>query len=83
MASATVFFVLAIVFGHDDYAVKAVGTPAFLLTLVGFLLLTAGGTMGGSITYVHGMRVLNLVDEPTRKAIVPSMEPEKKAAESG
>jgi uncharacterized membrane protein len=83
MASASVFFVLAIVFGHDDYAGKAVGTAAFVLTLVGFLLLTAGGTMGGSITYVHGMRVLNLVDEPTRKAIVPSMDPEKKAAEGG
>jgi uncharacterized membrane protein len=83
MASASVFFVLAIVFGHDDYAVKSVGTAAFILTIVGFLLLTAGGTMGGSITYVHGMRVLNLVDEPTRKAIVPSMDAEKKAAGSG
>jgi uncharacterized membrane protein len=83
MATGTVFFVLAIVFGHDDYAAKSVGTAAFILTIVGFLLLTAGGTMGGSITYVHGMRVLNLVDEPTKKAIVPSMDPEKKAAEGG
>ena len=83
MATASVFFVLAILFGHDDYAVKSVGTAAFLLTVVGFLLLTAGGTMGGSITYVHGMRVLNLADEPTRKAIVPSMDAEKKAAEGG
>jgi uncharacterized membrane protein len=83
MATASVFFVLAIVFGHDDYAARSVGTAAFILTLVGFLLLTAGGTMGGSITYVHGMRVLNLVDEPTRKAIVPSMDAEKKAAEGG
>ena len=83
MATASVFFVLAIVFGHDDYAAKVVGTAAFILTIVGFLLLTAGGTMGGSITYVHGMRVLNLLDEPTRKAIVPSLDAEKKAAEGG
>jgi uncharacterized membrane protein len=83
MATGSVFFVLAIVFGHDDYAAKGVGTGAFILTIVGFLLLTAGGTMGGSITYVHGMRVLNLVDEPTRKAIVPSADPEKEAAERG
>jgi uncharacterized membrane protein len=83
MATASVFFVLAIVFGHDDYAAKSVGTAAFILTIVGFLLLTAGGTMGGSITYVHGMRVLNLVDEPTRKAIVPTTDPEKRAAEGG
>ncbi len=83
MATGSVFFVLAIVFGHDDYAVKAVGTAAFILTIVGFLLLTVGGTMGGSITYVHGMRVLNLVDEPTRNAIVPSTDPEKETAERG
>ena len=38
-----------------------------ILTLVGFAILTAGGTIGGSITYVHGMRVLNLVDEPARQ----------------
>ena len=36
--------------------------------------------MGGSITYVHGMRVLNLVDEPTRRAIVPGTQPEKEKA---
>ena len=40
----------------------------------------ASGTMGGSITYVHGMRVLNLVDEPTRRAIVPATHPEKEDA---
>jgi uncharacterized membrane protein len=83
MATASVCFVLALVFGHDDYVAKTVGTPTLILTILGFVLLTAGGTMGGSIVYVHGMRVLNLVDEPTRKAIVPSMDEEKKAAESG
>jgi uncharacterized membrane protein len=83
MATGSVFFVLAIVFGHDDYAAEAVGTAAFILTVVGFLLLTAGGTMGGSITFVHGMCVLNLADEPTHKAIMPSMDAEKKAAEGG
>jgi len=36
--------------------------------------------MGGSNTYVHGMRVLNLVDEPTARAIVPSMHDEKERA---
>jgi uncharacterized membrane protein len=83
MATATVFFVLAIVFGHDEYARGAVGSGGLILTLVGFALLTVGGTMGGSIVYVHGMRVLNLVDEPTRKAIVPDNAPEKQAAAKG
>jgi uncharacterized membrane protein len=83
MATASVCFVLAIVFGHDDYTQQAVGTGGLIVTLVGFAFLTAGGTMGGSIVYVHGMRVLNLVDEPTRKAIVPGPHEEKKAAAKG
>ena len=37
--------------------------------------------MGGSITYVHGMRVLNLVDEPATRAATPIPTPEKKDAE--
>ena len=79
-AVASVFFVLAIVFGHDDYKGHAVHTSSLILTIAGFVLLTAGGTMGGSIVYVHGMRVLNLVDEPTRRAIVPSTHDEKEEA---
>lgn len=81
-AVASVFFVLAIILGHGDYVDRAVSTGNFILTLIGFALLTAGGTMGGSITYVHGMRVLNLVDEPARKAIVPSTHDEKERAEA-
>jgi uncharacterized membrane protein len=81
-AVASVFFVLAIIFGHDDYAGQAVQTSSLILTIVGFVLLTAGGTMGGSIAYVHGMRVLNLVDEPARRAIVPSTHEEKERAAS-
>jgi uncharacterized membrane protein len=83
MAGATGFFVLAIVLGHGDYVDKAVGTLPFVLTLVGFGLLTAGGTMGGSLTYVYGMRVLNLSDEPARKAITPLPDEEKERAEKG
>jgi uncharacterized membrane protein len=83
MVTATVFFVLAIAFGHDDYTAQSVGTGGLVLTLVGFAILAAGGTIGGSITYVHGMRVLNLVDEPALKAMVPSTDPEKEEASNG
>lgn len=79
-AVASVFFVLAIVFGHDDYVHRAISTGSLVLTVVGFVLLAAGGTIGGSITYVHGMRVLNLVDEPTSRAITPGMHEEKQEA---
>jgi uncharacterized membrane protein len=82
MATASVFFVLAIAFGHDDYVAGRLSSGSLVLTCVGFVLLFAGGTMGGAITYVHGMRVLNLVDEPTARAIVPSTHEEKERAEA-
>lgn len=72
MVTATVFFVLAIVFGHGGYLDGAVPTGSFILTLVGFVALTAGGWLGGAVTYVHGMRVLNLVDEPALRAATPA-----------
>ena len=77
---------LAIAFGHDDYTAQRSAPAGLVLTLVGFAILAAGGTIGGSITYVHGMRVLNLVDEPALKAMVPSTDPEKeepRTAEAG
>ena len=76
-AGASVFFLLAAIFGHGGYADRAVTTGSFVLTLIGFVLLTAGGTMGGGITYVHGMRVLNLPDEPAGRAMSPLPEKEK------
>ena len=82
MVTATVFFVLAIAFGHGDYTAKAVGGGGLILTVVGFAVLAAGGTIGGSITYVHGMRVHNLADEPTQRAIVPGTHEEKQEAAS-
>src|SRR5947209_3280421 len=39
MLTATVFFLLAAVFGHPGYADRAVTTGSFLLTLVGFVCL--------------------------------------------
>jgi uncharacterized membrane protein len=80
-SAASVFFILAAIFGHGGYADQSVTTAAFLLTLAGFAFLTIGGTMGGSITYVHGMRVLNLVDEPAVKAVAPIPSREKVEAE--
>jgi len=81
MVTATVFFVLAIIFGHGGYAHGAVPTGSFILTLVGFVAMTVGGWLGGAITYVHGMRVLKLVDEPAARAFAPVPHEEKVAAE--
>jgi uncharacterized membrane protein len=81
MVAAGVFFALAIITGHDHYTRGLVGTWPYILTLIGFGILTIGGWLGGAITYVHGMRVLNLVDEPALKASAPLATPEKKQAE--
>jgi uncharacterized membrane protein len=80
-AGASVFFVLAAIFGHASYKHGDVSAGAFILTLIGMGLLTLGGWLGGAITYVHGMRVLNLVEEPSSRAVSPVPKPEKEMAE--
>jgi uncharacterized membrane protein len=81
MVSATVFFLLAALFGHAQYKHGNVSSGAYILTVIGFLLLTVGGWLGGAVVYVHGMRVLNLVGEPAGRAVEPIPHAEKEAAE--
>ncbi|HKI24232.1 MAG TPA: DUF2231 domain-containing protein [Gaiellaceae bacterium] len=81
MVTATVFFLLAAIVGHGDYVDRSVGGAGLVLTLIGFAFLTLGGWLGGAIVFTHGMRVLKLVDEPTRRAVVPG-HPEKEQAEA-
>ena len=83
MVSATVFFGLAAIFGHDDFKSGNVTSGPFILTVVGFGLLTLGGWLGGTVVFVHGMRVLSLVKEPADRAVSPIPKPEKEAAEGG
>jgi uncharacterized membrane protein len=83
MVTAAVFFLIAVLVGHGGYRHGAVEAAPYVLTLVGFAAMTAGGWLGGAITYVHGMRVLNLVDEPAQRAASPVPKPEKEQAEAG
>jgi uncharacterized membrane protein len=76
-------FLAAVIAGKESFDAGNVETGPFVLTVVGFLLLTLGGWLGGSIVFVHGMRVLNLVSEPARRASAPIPTPEKKEAEGG
>jgi uncharacterized membrane protein len=82
MLTATVFFLIAALVGHGGYTHGAVHTGPFILTLVGFAVLTLGGWLGGAIVFVHGMRVLSLVDEPPARAVAPAPHPEKEEAEA-
>lgn len=81
MVTATLFFLLAAVFGHGDYDARSITAGPLILTIVGFACLTAGGWLGGAVTYVHGMRVLSLPDEDSVQAIAPVPSEEKVKAE--
>jgi uncharacterized membrane protein len=80
MVSATVFFGVTAIVGHGDWQRGSITALPFVLNLIGFGVLTLGGWLGGSIVFVHGMRVLNLVEEPTDRAISPLPKPEKELA---
>jgi uncharacterized membrane protein len=82
MVTATVFFGIAAIGGHDNYVSGNVDAAGLILTLVGFGILTLGGWLGGAVVYVHGMRVLNLVEEPAGRAVAPAAHPEKEEAAS-
>jgi len=81
MLTATIVFAITAGAGHADYVDGAIGGASLILTLVGFGLLTIGGWLGGAIVFVHGMRVLSLVDEPAAQAVSPMPHPEKEEAE--
>ncbi|HYY65074.1 MAG TPA: DUF2231 domain-containing protein [Gaiellaceae bacterium] len=81
MLTATVFFLIAALAGHGGYVDHSVTTGSFILTLVGFAFLTLGGWLGGAVVFVHGMRVLNLVSEPSERAVAPVAHQEKELAE--
>ena len=83
MVTATLFFLAAALVGHGGYVEREVTTGALVLTLVGFALLTLGGWLGGTVVYVHGMRVLNLVDQPAHGAVAPIATSEKRAVAGG
>ena len=83
MLAATAFFALAAIVGHGNFETGDVTAGPLILTLVGFGLLSAGGWLGGAVVYVHGMRVLDLVREPTERAVSPVPKPEKEMADGG
>jgi uncharacterized membrane protein len=81
MLLASGVFLAAVVAGKGSFDAGNVETGPFVLTLAGYVVMAVGGWLGGSVVFVHGMRVLNLVDEPALKAAAPVATPEKKEAE--
>jgi uncharacterized membrane protein len=81
MLLASGVFLAAVVAGKGSFDAGNVETGPYVLTIAAFILLSVGGWLGGSVVYVHGMRVLNLLDEPARRAAAPVTTPEKREAE--
>ena len=74
-------FLATLLVGKESFDTGDISTGPYLLTLIGLATIWFGGWLGGAIVFVHGMRVLNLVDEPARRAAAPVATPEKKEAE--
>jgi uncharacterized membrane protein len=81
MLLATAFFLVATGAGYGDGIDGVLPDGAFILTLVGFLVLTVGGWLGGAVVFTYGMRVLNLVEEPAGRAASPVPHQEEESAE--
>ncbi len=83
MLAATVVFAITAGAGHADYVDGSVGGGSLVLTLVGYVVLAAGAGSAARSSSSHGMRVLDLVDEPAARAVSPVPSPEKEDAGGG
>jgi hypothetical protein len=73
MICATVVFAITAGAGHGSYVDGEMS--------VGYGILALGGWLGGTVVFVHGMRVLNLVEEPASRAASPVPHEEEVEAE--
>jgi uncharacterized membrane protein len=76
MLSATTLFAVAAWFQWPGYQRAAVTPGGLIVALLGFVVLTVGGWLGGSVVFVHGMRVLRRPEESGVEAIKPGGEDE-------
>jgi uncharacterized membrane protein len=75
MLSATALFALAAWQDHAGYVDGTVTGAGLALALAGFATLTVGGWLGGSIVFVHGLRVLPATKPtPTAPRSTPTSE---------
>jgi len=81
MLTATIVFAITAGAGHGSYVDRELDGGPFVLTLIAYGILAIGGWLGGAVVFVHGMRVLNLVEEPASRAASPVPHEEKVEAE--
>lgn len=73
MLIAAGLFLAAAVLLAPHARTGAVGGGEVLVTVVAFAVLTIGGWFGGSLAYVHGVRVTGDAQTPMREAVRPRL----------
>ncbi|HET9161996.1 MAG TPA: DUF2231 domain-containing protein [Solirubrobacterales bacterium] len=63
MLTAVTLFALAAWQQHPGYEHGDVTTGGLILAIAGFVVLTVGGWLGGTLVFVHGTRVVSDCDE--------------------
>lgn len=71
MVPAVGVFLVAAALLQDAWDERRVEAAGALVALAGEGLLLLGGWLGGTVVFVHGMRVLDLRDKPATEAIAP------------
>jgi uncharacterized membrane protein len=71
MVFAVSVFLVAAALLHGGWSSGEISAAGASAAIAAEALLTLGGWLGGTIVFVHGMRVLSLLRLPTRKAVSP------------
>jgi hypothetical protein len=70
-----VLFALTWLAQRPGYVDDEVTTLALILGILAEAVLTLGGTIGGSLAYVYGVRVLKRADASVAEAVIPGRLP--------
>jgi uncharacterized membrane protein len=71
MGTAIAVFLLTVLLLHPGVEHRQVPGAAAVTAAAGFVVLAAGGWVGGSLAYGHGVRVAGKPDTPTREVLRP------------
>jgi uncharacterized membrane protein len=75
MVAATVLFALTWLAQRPGYVDGEITSLGLILGIVAEVVLAVGGTIGGSLAYVYGVRVLERADAPVADALIPGRLP--------
>jgi uncharacterized membrane protein len=81
MVAATVLFALTWLAQRPGYVDGEITTLGLILGIVAEAVLAIGGTIGGSLAYVYGVRVLKRADAPVAAALIPGRLPPEAPAD--